>query len=258
MTAEQAAEAGKSLNFEKVWAALMETRQQMTDLSAETAKHIKELSDNIKETDDRVRKTNAETSQRLEKASAETNQRLEKASAETAQYLEKVSAETSQHLEKVSAETGQRIKDLSDNIGGINNTLGKLTEAMVSCNVWCKFEPLGYAFTTASQNRVFFENGRRIAESDFFLENGDFVMPIEVKTTLEVEDVNKHLKRIGLIRHYLDSRHDGRKIVAAMAGAVVSPKVLDYAHENGLYVLVLNGENIDVADGGEGFKARSW
>jgi hypothetical protein len=179
------AEAGKSLDFEKVWAALMGTRRQMTELSAETA---------------------------------------------------------------------QRVNALSDNIGGINNTLGKLTEALVSCNVWRKFEPLSYAFSTASQNRVFFENGRRIAESDLFLENGDFVMSIEVKTTLEVEDVNKHLKRVGLIRHYLDSRHDRRKIAAAMA--VASSKTLDYAHENGLYVLMLNGDNIDVVDGGEGFTAR--
>jgi hypothetical protein len=200
MTAEQAAEAGKSLDFEKVWAALMETRQQMAELSAETAQRFKDL----------------------------------------------------------SAETSQRVKDLSDNIGGVNNTLGKSTEAMVSCNVWRKFEPLNYTFTTASQNRVFYENHKRIAESDFFLENGDFVMPIEVKTTLEIEDVNKHLNRIALIRHYMDSHNDSRKIVAAMAGAVVSLKVLDYAHEKGLYVLVLNGENIDVADGGEGFKAGEW
>jgi predicted AAA+ superfamily ATPase len=189
MTAEEAAEAGKTLDFEKVWAALMETRQQMKEMSAET---------------------------------------------------------------------GQRIKELSDNIGGVNNTLGKLTEAMVSSNVWRKFEPLGYTFTTASQNRVFYENHRRIAESDFFLENGDFVMPIEVKTTLELEDVNKHLSRIARIRHYLDSHNDSRKLVAAMAGAVVFPKALDYAHDQGIYVLLLNGESIDVAETGEGFKAREW
>jgi hypothetical protein len=43
-----------------------------------------------------------------------------------------------------------------------------------------------------------------------------------------------------------------------MAGAVAPSKTLDYAHENGLYVLMLNGDNIEVLDGGEGFKAREW
>jgi predicted AAA+ superfamily ATPase len=186
MTVEEALEAGKNLDFAKVWTALMETRQQIAELSAETSKLI---------------------------------------------------------------------KDLSNNIGGVNNTLGKLTEAMVSCNVWRKFEPLGYTFTTASQNREFYEDGKRLAEADFFLENGIFVMPIEVKTTLEIEDVNKHLNRIASIRHYMDSHGDNRKIVAAMAGAVVSSKVIEYAQEKGFYVLVQNGESVDVANSGPDFKA---
>ncbi|MDR1073296.1 MAG: hypothetical protein LBL45_06440 [Treponema sp.] len=50
MTAEQAAEWGKSLSFEKVWAALMEDREQMrkTDEQiAETSRKVDELSKNI-------------------------------------------------------------------------------------------------------------------------------------------------------------------------------------------------------------------
>jgi hypothetical protein len=203
MTAEEAAEAGKDLDFAKVWAALMETRQQMAESWAKT----------------------------------------------DAQF-----AETKAQV----AETTRAVKELSNNIGGVNNTLGKLTEAMVSCNVWRKFEPLGYAFTTASQNRQFYENGKRLAEADYFLENGIFVMPIEVKTTLEIEDVNKHLRRIERIRRYMDSRGDNRKIVAAMAAAVAPPEALEYAQEKGLYVLVQNGDSVDVADSGADFKAQEW
>ena len=43
MTAEQAAEAAKGLTFEKVWAALMENREQIKDMS----KNISGLSDSF-------------------------------------------------------------------------------------------------------------------------------------------------------------------------------------------------------------------
>jgi type II secretory pathway component GspD/PulD (secretin) len=225
MTAEEAAEAGKDLDFVKVWTALMETRQQMAELWAKT--------------DAQMAKTDAQVKAQI----AETNAQMAKTDAQVKAQI---------------AETTKAVKELSGNIGGMNNTLGKLTEAMVSCNVWRKFEPLGYTFTTASQNREFYENGKRLAEADYFLENGIFVMPIEVKTTLEIEDINKHLNRIARIRHYMDSRGDNRKIVAAMAAAVVSPKALEYAQEKGFYVLVQNGESVDVATSGTDFKAKEW
>jgi len=217
MTAEQAAEAGKLLDFAKVWAMFEKVSVQQ----AENAEQFKQME------------------ARDEKRRAEEDVRQAKLAA-------------------MMAETDKKIKDLSDNIGGVNNTLGKITEAMVSCNVWRKFRPLGYTFSTASQNRVFYENEKRLAEADFFLEDGNYVMPIETKTTLEIEDVNKHLVRISKIRRYMDSRGDKRKIVAALAGAVVPQKTLDYAHENGIYVLVLNGENLEVTDGGENFIAKEW
>ena len=43
ITAEQAAEAAKGLNFEIVWAALMENRQQMHELFEEMRKSNEEL-----------------------------------------------------------------------------------------------------------------------------------------------------------------------------------------------------------------------
>jgi division protein CdvB (Snf7/Vps24/ESCRT-III family) len=239
MTAEEAAEAGKDLDFAKVWAALMETRLQMAELWAKTDARIAETDAQVKariaETDAQIAKTDARI--------AETNARM---------------AETDAQVKAQVAETTKAVKALSENIGGLNNTLGKLTEAMVSCNVWRKFEPLGYTFTTASQNRQFYENGKRLAEADYFLENGIFVMPIEVKTTLEIEDINKHLDRIERIRHCMDSRDDNRKIVGAMAAAVAPSKALEYAQEKGLYVLVQNGDSVDVADGGADFKAQEW
>jgi hypothetical protein len=157
-------------------------------------------------------------------------------------------------VEAMSAE----VDKLSKNIGGVNRTLGKLTEAMVSCNVWTKFEVFTRGFACAEQNKRFFDKGQTIAEADFFLENSIYAMPIEVKTSMDNEDVDEHLERIIKIRNYLDAHNDSRKLLGAVAGGVVPPGTVRYAQKKGLYVLLQSGDSMAIADGGAGFKAREW
>ena len=189
MTAEQAAEAAKGLTFEKIWAALMESRQ-MAD---------------------------------------ETLQRMEK-----------------------------NIADLSKNIGGLGNSLGRFTEAMFSAEILKKFYELGFQFNTQANHKKFYEGGQVLAEIDSVLENGGYVMLVEIKTDLSVGNVEEHLERIAIIRKYMDAHSDARKLVGTVAGGVVPESVLKYAQKKGLYVLVQTGEAIAVADMPQGFKAREW
>jgi hypothetical protein len=178
MTAEQAAEWGKSLSFEKVWAALMETDRQ--------------------------------------------------------------------------------IKELSKNIGGLNRSIGKSTEYMFNAKMWEKFKALEYTFTKGAPNVKFLVNGRIIAESDMFMENGEYVMPAEIKTDLTTEDVDEHIERIKKIRSYMDRHNDKRTIVGAVAGTIVPDNVRDYAHKKGLYVMVPSGKAVAVADMPDGFTPAKW
>ena len=97
-----------------------------------------------------------------------------------------------------------------------------------------------------------------IAEADFFLENGDCVMPVEVKTDLNVEDVNEHLERIQTIRHYMDTHGDHRKLMGAVAGEIVPDNVLNYAQKKGLYVLKQTGDSVGVATAPQNFTAKVW
>ncbi|MCL1875624.1 MAG: hypothetical protein FWF87_05135 [Synergistaceae bacterium] len=196
MTAEQAADAAKGLTFEKVWVALMESRQQMI-----------------------------ESQQRID----ESQQRIEK-----------------------------NITDLSKNIGGLGNSLGRLTEAMFSTELWKKFNELGFPFTKQGYHMKFSENEQLLAEADFFLENGEYAMPVEIKTDLSVNDVDEHLERITKIRQYMDMHGDNRKLVGTVAGGIVSENVLKYAQRKGLFVLMQTGDSVAVADIPQGFKAREW
>ncbi|MHC6202118.1 hypothetical protein ACYULU_02875 [Breznakiellaceae bacterium SP9] len=184
MTAEQAAEWGKTLSFEQVWAALMENKE-------------------------------------------------------------------------AQLRTDKQIAELTKNIGGINNSLGKFMEQMFSPHVWSKFEALGYDFTKGG-NYKFKESGQVLAEVDIFLENGDYTMPIEVKLDLTNEDVDEHLQRIDKIRVYMDKHSDKRKLLGAVAGGIVPESVKRYAQKKGLYVLVQSGESVNVAETSKDFKAREW
>jgi hypothetical protein len=189
MTAKQAAEAAKGLNFEIVWTALMENRQQMLD----------------------------------------SQQRIEKT-----------------------------VADLSKNIGGLGNSLGRLTEVLFTTELWKKFNEFGFMFTQQSQHKKYTEGGKLLAEVDVFLENGEYAMLVEIKTDLSVGDVDENLERIEIIRHYMNMYNDKRKLVGAVAGGVVSENVLKYSQKKGLFVLVQTGDSVAVAAMPQGFKAHEW
>jgi hypothetical protein len=93
---------------------------------------------------------------------------------------------------------------------------------------------------------------------DVLIENGEYSMPVEIKTVLSVEDVDEHLERIGKVRQVMDAHGDKRKLIGAVAGGSVPENVLRYAQKKGLFVIVQTGDSIDVADMPETFKAREW
>ena len=154
--------------------------------------------------------------------------------------------------------TEKTIADLSKNIGGLGNSLGRFTETMFSTELWKKFNELGFPFTKQGPHVKFIENGQVLAEVDFFLENGEYAMIVEIKTELSIGDVDGHLEQIAKIRNYMDARDDKRKLVGAVAGGIISDNVLKYAQKKGLFVLVQTGDSVAIAAVPEGFKAREW
>ncbi|MDR1107294.1 MAG: hypothetical protein LBL44_13140, partial [Treponema sp.] len=123
--------------------------------------------------------------------------------------------------------------------------------------LWEKFRAIGYTFTHGGPHK-FWEGGRVAAQVDVLLENGDYAMPVEVKSELTTEDVDDHIKRIGKVREQLDKRGDTRKLVGAVAAMVAPEDVRKYALKKGLYVLVQSGNTVILAEPPEGFKVREW
>ena len=185
------------LTFEKVWAALMENREQ-----------IKETSEQIKET------------------------------------------------ERIMKET---IKDTNNIVGKLGNSFGELAEHLVRPGIVEKFNTIGFHFNDTYKEREVTDpkTGKFLAEVDIVLENGDFVIAVEVKAKLKYEDVDDHLARMEVLRSIADSRGDKRKYRGAIAGAVATKETCAYAIKAGFYVIVQSGDTMKL-DLPEGFKPREW
>ncbi|MDR2447761.1 MAG: hypothetical protein LBD58_10845 [Treponema sp.] len=240
--AEMTMEPQMGLTFEQVWAALMELRAA----GKETSQQLKERGEDF----DRQLKESRED---FDRQSRERGEDFDRQLKESREDFDRRLQET----DRLFKETHEEIKALSKNIGGLNNSLGELIEQMFSAQLWDKFGELGYEFSKGG-NVKFKENKRTIAEADVFLENGEYAMPVEVKTHLKVEDVDEHIERIERIRGYMDRRGDKRRLVGAVAGGIVPDDVRRYAQKRGLYALEQSGESALIAEAPDGFVARIW
>jgi len=81
-------------------------------------------------------------------------------------------------------------------------------------------------------------------EIDLFLENGDTVVIIEVKTTLKVADVNDHIeKRLKPFERFFP-RYADVTVYGAVAYVPVEKNADRYAYQKGLFVLTFTAEDM--------------
>jgi len=142
-------------------------------------------------------------------------------------------------------ETEKAIKETQQNIGGLNNTLDSFVERIMTSDLPQKFKPLGFTFDKITTVK-WAAKGYIYAEIDGLLENGTQAMAVEVKTTLEIEDINDHLKRMERIRKYADEHGDKREFLGAMSAMIIKPKPKEYALQQGFFIIEPSGEDVKV------------
>jgi hypothetical protein len=209
------------LTFQDVWAAMMETREQM------------------KETDKKFQAMSQETDKKFQESKAEHDRMI---------------AET----DRIIKENAALIKDLGKQMGGLHHSFGELAANLVAPNLVAKFRDLHYTFTKSSCEVKFKDTeGITLAEVDVWLENGDYVMAVEIKGKLLQKDVNDHLKRMKILHDYGNEHGDTRKLLGAVAGAVVRKDTRDYAVKNGFYVIEQSGDTVKI-EMPKSFKPKMW
>jgi hypothetical protein len=155
-------------------------------------------------------------------------------------------------------ETDRKMQETDRKIGKLGNRFGELVEHLVAPNLLEKFNDLGFAFGRAGPNVVFKDpGGVLVAEVDILLENGELALAVEVKAKLTVPDVQEHLEQMGKLRRYADAHGDKRRLMGAVAGAIIAEGVKPFAFKNGFYVLEQTGDTVKI-EAPEDFVPRTW
>jgi hypothetical protein len=252
------------LTFEKVWAMFQESDRKMQKLNEETDREIKEVARRMRESNEetarRMRELNEETDRHMRESKEETDRRMRESKEETDRRMRETDRQM-QETDRQMRETDRKIKETNKQIGDLGNRFGELVEHLVSPNIVQKFNALGFHFddiSTGLRQVIHDESsGRKIAEFDIILENGDSIVGVEVKSKPSEWDVENHERRLRILRLNKDRKGDKRKIYGALAGAVMPDNVKTAAIEAGLYVITQTGDTVKI-DVPEDFTPKAW
>jgi hypothetical protein len=217
---------GEGLTFEKVWAALMENREQMK----ETDRKIQELV----EQQDRLMKENREQMK-------ETDQLIKENGKQLGEFRESQ-------------------KEANKQLGGLHNSMGDLIETLFAPHLGEKFDAYNYNLKRIYRRvPIYDDNSRLRSDIDILLSNTTVCMAVEVKRWLEKTDhVDEQIKRMQLIRQYPPAEVKGKKLLGAIVGAVVTPEAREYAEQSGFFVLELTGEDVRLLEPSKDFQPKEW
>ena len=156
--------------------------------------------------------------------------------------------ETIARLDKLSRETDKKIGDLT-------GKWGQFVEGMVAPAVIRLFAERGIVVTDIARQ---FERQRGDdgIEIDIFAKNGEYVVLIEVKSTLGVDDVNEHLERMAKFARLFPEYHD-LKAIGAVAGIIIPKNVARYAYQQGFFIIAQSGETVTLLND-QKFKPKVW
>jgi len=144
-----------------------------------------------------------------------------------------------QETDRKFQKTERAITTLNEQMGGLHNRFGEMAEFMVAPGIVDLFNDKGYHITQAATHgyKIYGENRQIKTEIDLLMVNGDYKIAIEVKTSLGEKDIEKHRKRLELLREDANKSGDRRKIRGGMAVAVLNDKDRKAILDAGFYLL---------------------
>jgi len=190
-------------------------------------------------------------------------ERLRERQNENAVQMEKFresQKETERTIKESQRETERSIKALTEQMGGLHNKFGEMAEHLVAPGIVERFNSFGYHFDGIADRgfKILDEKRNLKAEIDILLENGDYILAVEVKADVREKDIEHHVKRLEIFRAHRNKKHkDPRKIRGAIAGVIFHPNIKELALESGFYVLEQSGDTMKM-DIPKDFKPKEW
>ena len=149
--------------------------------------------------------------------------------------------------------TERYLKKIGKQMGDLHNRFGEISEHLVIPNIHTRFNELGHHFGAVLPGGVtiYGTDGKIKTQIDIMLENDDTVIAIEIKSKVNENDVEHHLKRLEILRDWRHHKNDFRKIHGAIAGAVFGMVEKKATVAAGLYAIEQSGDTmkIDIPDG---------
>jgi hypothetical protein len=237
------------------------TREDVLIMFQETARRFQETDKKFRETDRKFQESKAEHDRiivEMDKRSQETEKKFQESKAEHDRMIA-AAEKRSQELDRAIKQMAARVDRLASNVGGLNRSMGELIETLIAAQLWEKFAAYPYRLKRAYRRvPIYDKQNVSHTEIDILLSDTEWCMAVEVKREVDNKDVDHHLWRMGLIREYPPLEVMGKRMLGAIAGGVVPPDTVAYAHNAGFFVLALTGESVALLDTPAGFVAGEW
>ena len=143
-------------------------------------------------------------------------------------------------------ETDRQMKETDRKMGDLYNRFGEMAEHLVAPGIAARFNELGFHFDSIMPGGIKIVDEQRnvIAEIDLMLENGEYIIAIEVKATVRPKDVEHHIRRLEILREHRKKKQDNRRIQGAIAGAIFGAAEKQAVIEAGFYALEQSGDTM--------------
>ena len=212
-----------------------EAEQRYQRIEQQREKNAQEVEQRYQRIEQQREKNAQEVEQRF--------QRIEQILEKNAQELQETRQLIEGNAEQIKAnaeqmrETDRKIKELTNLFTG---QWGKLIEALIKPGSLKLFQDRGINVKKRKTRMAERLNGGRHMEIDILLKNKveKIAVVIEVKTTLQISDVNDFLKKFDTFLDFFP-KYKGYTIHGAVAGVQIDEGVDKYAYRNGLFVLGL-------------------
>ena len=183
---------------------------------------------------------------------------LRKSQEETGLQLKglgKSQEETDRQLKETDRQLKETALQLKETDSRFNSQWGKLVESLVEGNIAQKFADRGVQVQGTTQRaKKTFEDKQY--EFDIIVHNGDEIIVVEVKTTLDVGKVKHFLEKLKCFKK-LFPEYANKKVYGAVAFIVADSGSDQYSENQKIFVIKATGDSASIINS-QNFKPRDF
>ena len=163
--------------------------------------------------------------------------------------------ETDRQLKETDRQLKETALQLKETDSRFNSQWGKLVESLVEGNIAQKFAERGVRVQGTTQRAKKTFEGKQY-EFDIIVHNGDEIIVVEVKTTLDVGKVKHFLEKLKCFKK-LFPEYANKKVYGAVAFIVADSGSDQYSENQKIFVIKATGDSASIINS-QNFKPRDF